>query len=301
LKRRRAHLLHAPSSLLLVGYGDIAARIAEQALSETPGGPVYSLSRHCPAAPAHAWPLDLDRMDAQLNGDARAACSRSVLIYTAPPAAHGTDDTRVTRLIALLGASRPRGLVYLSTSGVYGDCGGAWVDESRLPAPGNDRARRRLSAERQWTAYAQAHQIPLTILRVPGIYGPGRLPLQRLRDGLPVVCPNEAPWSNRVHADDLAWACLLAARTPPASGIAIYPVVDDEPSSTTDFLYRIADYAGLPRPPCRPLAELREQSGAMQREFLDESRRLSNARIKAQLGWTPRYPTLDQGLPGCFD
>jgi nucleoside-diphosphate-sugar epimerase len=132
------------------------------------------------------------------------------------------------------------------------------------------------------------------ILRVAGIYGPGRLPLARLREGTPVICPREAPPSNRIHAQDLAEVCLAAATRAPAG--RIYNVSDGRPSSMTEYFYTVADLAGLPRPPCVPYAQAEAELGPGMWAFLSESRRLDSRRMLNELGITLRYPELADGL-----
>lgn len=312
----------------IVGYGDIGRRVAE--LWHEKGGPVAALVRSerdaCPALAIHG---DLDVPDSlrDLGETLRSSSFRRtpesspttgprpspgrriraegddvprgfVLFHFVPPAPAGQTDTRTIHLLAALEVQPPRRIVYISTSGVYGDCGGAWVDESRPVNPGNDRSRRRVDAERQLTAFAERHAIPLVILRVPGIYGPGRLPLERIRRGDPAVCPEEAPWSNRIHADDLATIAVRAAQDDAPPGI--YNASDDEPSSMTDYFYRLADAAGLPRPPCVSLAEARQTFSPGLLEYLNESRRLDNRRMKEELGVKLLYPTLAEGGAACF-
>lgn len=273
----------------IVGFGDIGRRVA--ALWQAGGGQVTALVRtSCDMADCRAIFGDLDHPET-LHG---AAQSEALLFYFAPPPRSGACDTRVAHLLQALEELPPRRIVYVSTSGVYGDCGGAWVDESRPVHPGNDRSRRRVDAEQQLTAFARRHTLPLIILRVPGIYGPGRLPLERLRRGDPVVCPEEAPWSNRIHADDLAAIAVRAAQDQAPAGI--YNASDDQPSSMTDYLYRLADATGLPRPSCVSLAEARRTFSPKLLEYLNESRRLSNRRMKTVLGAQLRYPTLELGL-----
>lgn len=292
---------------LIVGYGDIGRRVAT--LWHDKGGPVAALVRSFPlpmhgeggggASPScHGAPPvqyvqgDLDRPETLVGLPAAGAA----IFHFAPPAPAGQTDIRTAHLIDALEARSPRRIVYISTSGVYGDCGGGWVDETRPVNPGNDRSRRRVDAEQQLMAFAGRHGIPLVILRVPGIYGPGRLPLERIRRGDPVVCPEEAPCSNRIHADDLAAIAVRAAQDDAPPGI--YNAVDDEPSSTTDYLYRVADAAGLPRPPCISLDDARRSFSPGMLEYLNESRRLDNRRMKEGLGVTLRFPTLSAGLSG---
>ena len=276
---------------LIVGYGDIGQRVAT--LWHDKGGPVAALVRSVrDTGQVTAFFGDLDQPETLAQLPAKGA----LLFHFAPPAPTGQADTRTAHLIAALETCLPHRIVYISTSGVYGDCGGEWVDEARPVNPGNDRSRRRVDAERQLTAFAERHAIPLVILRVPGIYGPGRLPLERIKRGDPVVCPEEAPWSNRIHADDLAAIVVRAAQDEAPPGI--YNTVDDEPSSTTDYLYRVADVAGLLRPPCISLEEARRTFSPGMLEYLNESRRLDNRRMRGGLGVRLCYPTLSEGLAG---
>jgi len=185
-------------------------------------------------------------------------------------------------------------VVYISTTGVYGDCGGAWVDESRPVNPLAPRAKRRWDAECAWQAWRKASGRELVILRVPGIYGPDRLPLERLRAGLPLVRESEAPYTNRIHADDLAEVCVAAMRR--GHDGEVYNACDGHPGTMTDYFNRIADLAGLPRPPQIPLAEATERLSEGMLSYLRESRRLDNRKMREELGVTLRYPSLEQGL-----
>jgi nucleoside-diphosphate-sugar epimerase len=277
-------------SVFIAGFGDIGRRVA--ALWQAGGGEVAALVR-TPRDPVgcRTVPGDLDHPETLCH----VPCDGAILFHFAPPSPSGFADTRTAHLLEVLEEAPPRRIVYISTSGVYGDCKGAWVRESRPVCPGNDRSRRRVDAERQLAAFARRHTLPLVILRVPGIYGPGRLPLERLRRGEPVVCPDEAPWSNRIHADDLALIAVRAGRDDAPAGI--YNISDDQPTSMTDYLYQLADTAGLPRPACVSLAEAQRISSPRMREYLDESRRLDNWRMKTVLGVRLRYPTLAAGLP----
>ena len=190
-------------------------------------------------------------------------------------------------------------LVYLSTTGVYGDCGGALVDETRPLHPATDRARRRLAAEEVLGTWSRETGAALVILRVAGIYGPGRLPLAALRAGQPVLDRAEAPCSNRVHVDDLAAICLAAAERAPAG--AVYNVCDGEHSTMTDFYIAVAEAFDLPRPPQISRAQARQVLSPALLSYLAESRRIDNRRLLAELGITLRYPTLQRGLAACRD
>ena len=215
--------------------------------------------------------------------------------YLVPPPSRGLDDPRIARFLGSIAPDgRPERIVLISTTGVYGDAGGDWVDEDSPVDPGTDRARRRRAAELVLIEWATERCVPWSILRVPGIYGPGRLPLDRLRAGTPVLNESEAPWSNRIHVDDLVRACRAAARTDAVN--QVINVSDGQPTTMTDYFNRLADHFGLPRPPQISLAEARTQFSEGMLSYLTESRRISNLRMCERLGVLPRYPDLESGL-----
>lgn len=216
------------------------------------------------------------------------------VFYLAPPTSAGCSDERMRRFLVACGSSRPRRFVYLSTSGVYGDCRGAWVDEQRIPNPQTPRAKRRWDAEQQLHRWAKATDTDLVVLRVGGIYAQDRLPVERLKNGLTVVCPEDAPYSNRIHADDLARVCLAAASNG-ASGVT-YNVADGNPTTMTDYFYRVADYLGLPKPDCVPLAKAEGRLSPAMLSYVRESKRLDISRMRRDLHVTLDYPDLDTAL-----
>ncbi len=221
------------------------------------------------------------------------------VIYLIPPPPQGRRDTRMQQFLqATARDGEPRRIVYISTTGVYGDCAGEWVDEQRPANPSVDRAYRRWDAEQQLRDWRSRSGGELVILRVAGIYGPGKLPLARLRKGVPMVSEADAPWTNRIHAADLVQVCL-AALSRGRDG-EVYNVSDGHPGNMADYFNRVADLAGLPRPPVIPLSEAGEQLSAGLRSYLQESRRLDNRKLREELGVELRYPTLEQGLPGCL-
>lgn len=284
----------------IVGCGDIGLRVA--ALEQAAGRRVMALARSEASAlklshvGIQAIAGDLDKPDS-LRG---LALGGAVLYYFAPPPPMGEDDPRLTGFFASLEAQTlPRRVVYISTSGVYGDCGGAWVDETWPVNPRSDRGKRRAAAESHLTAWAVAHDVDAIILRVPGIYGPGRLPVERIQRGVPVVCEAESPWSNRIHADDLAQACFLAAQRGRAGGV--YNISDGKPSTMTTYFFQVADYLRLPRPPIISMAEARRVLGPSILSFLEESKRLDNRRMVDELGVVLRYPDISCGLPVCLE
>lgn len=221
-----------------------------------------------------------------------------IVYYFAPPPSTGNDDPRLQAFLAALPQdSPPTRIVYISTSGVYGDSHGAWIDEDWPLQPTSDRGKRRLAAENRLRQWGEQHAVPIVILRAPGIYGPDRLPLERIRQGIPVLNEQDAPWSNRIHADDLAAACLAAARRG-KPGHA-YNVSDGNPTTMTDYFWHIADNFGLPRPPAISMIEAQTVLSPNMLSFLTESRRLSNRRLIEELGVTLAYPDLASGLAAC--
>ncbi|MCP4010690.1 MAG: NAD-dependent epimerase/dehydratase family protein [Proteobacteria bacterium] len=182
----------------------------------------------------------------------------------------------------------------ISTTGVYGDCEGARVDETTPVKPKADRALRRADAETSLLEWAEKNKVDYLILRVPGIYAPDRLPLKRLEAGTPVVAQDEAPWTNRIHADDLATVCFAALHSPVAN--EIINVADDAPGNMTEYFFAVADYAGLPRPPEISLQQARQSLSPGMLSYLAESRRIDNSKMKKLLNIKLKYPTLKQGL-----
>jgi nucleoside-diphosphate-sugar epimerase len=240
------------------------------------------------AAGASAVHLDLDGAAAppDLGG--------TLTYYSVPPAPVGPEDGRLQRCLAAIGDA-PARIVYLSTTGVYGDHGGADVDEDTPVHPLSARAARRVAAEDALVAWADARQVSWCILRVAGIYGPGRLPLERLQGRQPVIAAAEAGPGNRIHVDDLVQSCI-AAGTAPQAHRRIYNVCDGNHDSMTRYLERVAHLAGLPAPPQLPRAEAERVLPESMWSFLAESRRVSNRRLVGELGVQLRYTELDAGI-----
>lgn len=279
----------------IVGCGDLGWRVARRARERH--WPVSAVNRSGTGPVPTGVTLvaaDLDRPQSL----AALEPGGSRVLYLVPPPPNGTDDPRVAAWCGFArGARRPSRLVYVSTSGVYGDCGGARVDETTPPRPQTDRARRRLAAEQALQVWSRETGVPLVILRVAGIYGPERLPLAALRAGQPVLRREEAPFSNRIHVEDLADICLAALERAPAG--AIYNVSDGEESTFSDFFLAVAAAFELPAPPRISLAEARRQLSPGLLSYLGESRRLDCRRLQRELGVVLRYPTLAAGLAAC--
>lgn len=286
--------------VFIVGCGYIGARVAACELAR--GNRVRALARSSESAQrlqvAGIEPVSGD-LDAP--GSLRSINIGGTLVYYfAPPPSTGMTDPRVEAFLGTVQkAALPERMVLISTTSVYGDCDGNWIDEDCPVSPRAARAHRRLAAENQLCAWAERTTVPVVILRVAGIYGPDKLPVERLRRGLPVLRQEESPWSNRVHADDLVGACLAAADRGRPEGI--YNVADGNPSTMTDFFNAVADAFGLPRPPQVSMEQAKETLGEETLAYLAESRRVSNERMRRELGVTPRYPTLKAGLAACVD
>jgi nucleoside-diphosphate-sugar epimerase len=243
--------------------------------------------RQIEATGAQALPLDLDTATVPID------FSEHVVYYSVPPARQAGDPRLDRFLEGLVGT--PKRLVYLSTTGVYGDRAGASVTEDTPPAPRTERAARRLAAETALRAWAEAHRVSWCILRVAGIYGPGRLPLDRLRRAEPAVVADEAVPGNRIHVTDLVAACIAGGFAAAANG-RIYNVTDGSEASFTAYLCRVASIANLPAPPLISRAQAERTLSASSRSFLHESRRVDNGRMLRELGVVLEYPDLDAGI-----
>lgn len=286
--------------LLIVGSGDVARRALPLLKKRFR---VFALVRTPDQAAewraAGALPLlaDLD----QRQSLARLAGLADFVLHLAPPPARGEIDPRTRKLLAALakGKSLARRLIYVSTTGVYGDCAGAWVDETRAPHPETPRARRRVDAERQLRAFGRRLTIGVSLLRAPGIYAAERLPLERLRAGTPTLVAEEDVFSNHIHAEDLAAACVAALHRGRPN--RAYNVVDDTELKMGQYFERVAEAFGLPSPPRLTRREIRERLSPVQLSFLGESRRLSNRRLKEELKLRLRYPTVAAGLEAALN
>jgi len=283
------------TQVIIVGCGYVGSRVA--AAERARGARVLCLVRRPERAELLARQglathiADLDRPTTLGNLPSAGA----LVYYFAPPPPQGREDPRIDSFLQnLAGRPAPRRIVLISTTGVYGDCAGAWVDETRPPAPRADRAHRRLDAEQRLQAWCERSGSQWAILRVPGIYGPGRLPRARLEAGSPVLAEALSPWSNRVHVDDLLTACLMAAHQPEAGGL--YNVSDGTPTTMTDYFNRAADALGLPRPPQLDAEAARRELSAGMRSYLAESKRIDNRRMREELGVVLQYPDLAAGL-----
>jgi nucleoside-diphosphate-sugar epimerase len=291
--------MDASLSCLIVGCGYLGLRLARGARTQRRvSGLVRSAASEAAlqSAGIPALRVDLDKpCDPVTRLTIARAAHAAAVVYLAPPPDTGVSDPRVQNFLDCLDEPHlPAVFVYISTTGVYGDAGGAAVDETTPVAPGTDRARRRVAAERAVQSWCAAHGVRCVILRVSGIYGPWRLPLERLQRREPALRPEDAGPGNRIHVDDLATAVLLCCDQPAAFGL--YNVTDGDHSSSTQYLQATAAAAGLEPPPLVSMAEARERIPAGMLSFLLESRRVDNRRLRQELGLDLRYPTLAAGV-----
>ncbi len=295
-------LLPKPSSpapwprLLIVGCGDVGQRILPLVRAAWSVRVLTTSPERCAALrAAGALPLvgDLDE-PATL---ARLAGVADAVLHLAPPLAAGREDRRTRTLVqALARGGGVRRFVYVSTTGVYGDVRGARVSESRPVAPATARAQRRVDAEQVLRAWACASGVRLSILRAPGIYGGDRAGglRERLLRGTPVLVREDDVYSNHIHADDLARACVAALYR--AAPQRVFNISDNSELRVGDYYDLAADLYGLPRPPRLTRSEAELHLSAQQMSFLSESRRLDNRRLREELRLVLRYPTLREGL-----
>jgi nucleoside-diphosphate-sugar epimerase len=322
--------------VLIVGCGDVGMRTLPLFRARAAAPRVIALTHHPERAgelrAAGAIPIPGD-LDERASLRRFAGLARSVL-HLAPPRRDGLADTRTRALIAALRAPRrsvaraagshwlhpdragktsfivPDGLraatarrvrrgaplrfVYASTTGVYGDCGGAWIDETRPARPDNERARRRVSAEQQLRAAGVASRWRVSVVRIPGIYAANRLPLARIERRMPALAEADDVYTNHIHADDLAAILVRAlARGRPQR---VFNASDDTDLRMADYFDRVADAYGLPRVPRISRQEAEVQLEPITLSFMRESRRLSNARLKRELRYVLRHPTVNDFL-----
>ncbi|MDH3997247.1 MAG: SDR family oxidoreductase [Desulfuromonadales bacterium] len=282
-------------NVLIVGCGDIGVRTAQ--LLKQRGGSVSALARsEESAARLRSYGIEpiLGNLD---DADSLAVLPTAgkLVLYMAPPPGGGPIDGRIRNFCAAVDkANAPKRVVYISTSGVYGDCGGAMVTEATPINPQTSRAQRRADAEQTLTVWGEQYSVPIVILRVTGIYGPGRLPLARVQQGHPVLCEAESPPTNRIHADDLATVCVAAAEKAAAGDI--YNISDGQPGTMTQYFSAIAALLDLPQPQQISMEEAKQVMNPMMLSYLTESRRMDSKKMFEKLGVTLQYPNLESGL-----
>ena len=284
--------------LLIIGCGDVGQRVVR-------------LQRHVRVVALTSSPARMDALRAQGvtpvvgNLDVPASLQRLAgwatrVLHLAPPPLQGHADPRTLALTrVLMRRSAPRSVVYGSTSGVYGDCAGAWVDESRIVNPATSRAQRRVDAEARVRHLGRLRSggMRVSVLRIPGIYAPDReggTPRERLLRGTPVLAREDDVFTNHIHADDLARACQLALWR--GQSQRVYNVNDDSQMRMGDYFDMAAELYGLAHPPRISRAQAQTDLPAMQLSFMSESRRLVNTRMKRELRLQLRFSNVADGL-----
>ena len=222
------------------------------------------------------------------------------IVYLAPPPGQGQRDTRTRRFLAVLRRPKigPKQIIYLSTSGVYGDCAGAMVSETRPPRPTNARAERRHDAETEWRRFGAQSGARVSVLRVPGIYARERLPLERLQKNLPALCAADDVFTNHIHADDLARLICVTLRY--GAPNRIYNASDDSALKMGDYFDLVADHFALPRAPRLAQEDAEKALSPLQFSFMRESRRLDNRRIKEELKAQLHFAHVALGLKAMY-
>jgi len=279
------------TQVLIVGCGDTGRHVAKQMLAT--GANVQGLVRSADSA-KHIAELGVTPIQADLDAGAFTPPPADYIFYFAPPPRDGETDPRLSGFLNSLGQHSLQRLVYISTSGVYGDCAGAWVNEATPVNPQSARAVRRVAAEKS----LQAWDGPWVILRAPGIYGPGRIPVEKVKAGEPVLQDDDCGWSNRIHIDDLAQTAVHAATRGPDR--QIYNVTDGNPTKMAAYYGAVAELLGLPAPRQISWAQAEQEFSAMRLSFLKESRRVDSRRVLEKLQMQLRYPKLIEGLKACL-
>jgi len=286
------------NSVSIIGCGDIGYLVANQLIQQRVVAPeaITGFSRNAKqlsrlsALNIGAKKLELDNLATSAAQFANHFGGQLVFYFTPPPAS-GSRDSRLRNWLGSLDKQQlPRRILYISTTGVYGDRQGQTVNETATTQPGADRAKRRLDAEQALADFAQEHNIDYVILRVAGIYGEHRLPRKRLEQQLPILRPELAPLTNHIHEDDLGNICIQAALLSDSG--EIYNVADDDQMTMSEYFLFIAEKLQLPAPPQIDWQQAEHALSKGMLSYLKESRLIDNSKIKNKLGITLRYPTL---------
>ncbi len=277
-------------SILIIGCGDIGLRVAKQlSRSHRVFALTSSHNRFQELRDVGATPIlgNLDYPETLW----RLSSLAQTVIHLAPPQNQGNRDCRTRNLLRILaqGSNTVRRLIYISTTGVYGDHRGAKVSEATPVNPQSERAQRRVDAEHALRLWGPAHGVAVTILRVPGIYAMDRLPIDRLQSQTPALLPEEDAYSNHIHSDDLAR--LVCAAVYHGKPQRIINTCDGDETKMGDYFDEVADAFGLDRPPRKSASELQKIVSPMLWSFMRESRRVTNTRLH-ELKTPLRYPSV---------
>lgn len=283
---------------IILGCGDVGRRIARRLIAEAyPASEISAYVRTaesaeiCSRIGVMALRLDLDDLQRDMG-----LCQGADLYYTVAPQKAGTGDERSRALLTQFKADdvKPRKIVLISTTGVYGDCDGDWVTEASATNPQTERGQRRLDSETQWLEWGYRNRVPVVVLRVPGIYAYSRLPRERLIKRTPVVKAEECGYTNRIHADDLASVCVLAMQNGKSG--EVYNVTDGVPGKISEYLQAAAHVLGMEPLPEISMQQAESELSAGMLSYLGESRKISNRKMLDELGVQLKYPDFKQGI-----
>ena len=282
-----------PQAIVIAGCGYTGTRIAEKLRSDQKRLIALTATTQIQIQGVESLQIDFDSSKRTVDSAGDMAC----VIYLVPPPTDGIRDTRIRNFFDRILHEIPKRLVLISTTGVYGDCQGAWIDEDTPVNPQTDRARRRLDAEQFATDWAKQNDVSLAILRVGAIYGPNRVPRDRIRRGITLPPASESGFLNRIHVDDLTAICIAAAHS---DSDGIFNVSDGHPMKMVEYMNLVAEIWSLPKiKVSSDSADLESNSHAM-RQYLSESRRIDNNRVLREFSVELRYPTAKQGLEASF-
>ncbi len=284
---------------IIIGCGDIGIRVGQQLLQQCRITGIVRSKKSAEKLISYGFNaaiFDLDQPASALP----AILSDSLIFYFSPPTENGEQDLRMKNFLAALGSSpaNPTRIIYISTTAVYADSKGGWINEQTPTQPSNSRGKRRLDAEQQLIDFQHQRPVNISILRVSGIYSANRLPFRQIKANQPILQLEIAPFSNRIHADDLANICIAAAFKPTKS-VAIFNVSDGNPGSISQYFKTVALAFNLQPPPEISWKAAQQMLSPGMLSYLCESKRIDNRLIKRELGVTLCYPTLASGLKQC--
>jgi len=281
----------------IVGCGYIGKKVASKLLSIGESVECYVHSQGSKeASEALGLKTGLLELDSHDFSNEWQTKDNNVIAYFAPPPRQGIVDSRMTNFIATLDSLEaiPKKILLISTTGIYGDCQGEWIDETRAVNPQADRAHRRLSAENQLQEFCKSKNIECIIFRVPGIYAMDKLPVKRISSGEPIVNASDSGYTNRIHADDLSEFCVEALTQNINAGV--YNCCDGNPSTMNDYFMRVADALKLERPKEISLQQAQKELSAGMLSYLAESKRITNKKLLESFSTKFKYPDLSSAL-----
>jgi len=286
------------SSNIIIGCGDLGKRIAKQLINRHEA--VLATS-HQESSQKILHNFGIQTISADLdtaNSLSNINFQHANVYYLLPPPSDGISDTRMSNFITTISHNlAPRRIVYISTTGVYGDAQGEWITEKQPANPQTNRGKRRLDAEQQLISFCAQSSCEYNILRVSGIYCLNKLPLERLKAGVKALDLTIAPSSNRIHAKDLTTICLHTMRGNSCN--QIFNAADGKPSSITDYFIKVANTFNLPQPQQISWQDAQTEVSSAMLSYLAESKKISIEKIKETFNFEPQYPDLETGLQQC--